>query len=175
MMITSSFIDYCYHQHDVICNQKYGGGKGLPFSYHLKMVMANVNRFEHLLPPKGILVARMIAAGHDLIEDARVSYNEIVSMAGKEVAEGIFLCTEMRGRTRTERKSDQFYEEMKVNDLAVYVKLCDIAANTMHSVAERSSMLKNAKAEWPKIKEHLYREDYRPIFEYIELLHNLAV
>lgn len=152
-MTTQEFIDFCYHQHDVVCNQKYN--KIHPYSYHLNIVSNCVNRFAWVLPFNEVDKAFMIAAGHDLIEDARLTYNDIKDLVGEEIAEGIFLCTEFRGRNRSERKPDQFYKELRENKLATFVKLCDIMANTAYSIETKSSMLDKARKEWPRIKDFL--------------------
>lgn len=181
-MMYRDFIEYCYEQHDKVCNQKYADD--LPYSFHLKMVRAQAYKFIDLIQagsgpisgPSNRDMVLMACAGHDLIEDARVSYNDIRQMACEEVAEIIFLCTEMRGRNRHERKNDQFYEELVTNELAVFVKLCDIMANSLYSVLSNSSMLKKQKEEWPRIKEKLsgYYIKYRPMFQCLDKIYALG-
>lgn len=185
------FVLYCYHRHDVECNQKYGDN--LPYSFHLKMVQDQADKFIHLVeqtlkyisgPPsiepvyskerEWVMAA---IAGHDLIEDARVSYNDIKGRVGVEVADIIFLCTEMRGRDRAERKSDEFYKQLAENELAVFVKLCDIMANSLYSVSTNSSMLKKQMEEWPKIKERLSKHTMGKFIEmaqYLDKIYTLA-
>ena len=159
------FPAYCMHQHNVECNQLYGE---LPYSYHLNSVTNQYNKFKHLLKPIEFTLAFNGCYGHDLIEDARVTYNDIVSMIGKEGAEVIFLCTEMRGRNREERKNEEFYQTLKLNRVAVFVKLCDIIANMLHGATEGSGMFEKSKKEYPKIKTHLYRDEFKEMFDYIE-------
>jgi len=163
-MKAKEFIEFCFHQHDVVCNQKYD--KVHYYSFHLNMVIDNSEKFCYVLygPPNNYFKkASMIAAGHDLIEDARLTYNDIKDLVGEEVAEGIFLCTEFRGRNRSERKPDQFYIELRENKLATFVKLCDIMANTQYSIDTKSSMLKKGKDEWPRIKNFLMAEWNAPL------------
>ena len=148
-MDSSKFIDYCHDRHDRVCNQTYS--PGIPYSFHLRMVEEQVRKFGNLLPT-GYILALMGAAGHDLIEDARVTYGDLRSMVSEDICEIIFLCTEMRGRYRADRKNDAFYEDLKTNKIAVFVKLCDIIANVKFGFLENSKQFQRAKEEYPKIK-----------------------
>jgi (p)ppGpp synthase/HD superfamily hydrolase len=112
--------------------------------------------------------------GHDSIEDARLTYNDIKEKFGEVSAEIIFLCTQDKGRNRDARKSDAWYEELKKNDLAVFVKLCDIIANVQFSFLTESSMFKKYKSEYSKkVKPHLYCDQYKEMFEYLEKIFQL--
>jgi (p)ppGpp synthase/HD superfamily hydrolase len=156
-MVRDQFIEFCYHQHDVVCNQKYAGE--LPYSFHLKMVMAQATRFQKLLSDSEFYLAILGAAGHDLIEDARVSYNDIKQMTAQEIAEIIFLCTENKGRSRAERKNASFYKTLCQNKLALFVKLCDIRANMLFSYSMNSSMFEKYRVEWEE-KVSVYIMEY---------------
>lgn len=147
------FRDWCIRQHDVECNQKYA--KVLPYSMHLHYVEQQARRFNYLIPGDKLFLVKAACYGHDLIEDARVTYNDIKQIRNEELAEIIFLCTEMRGRNREERKNEEFYTQLVKNELAVFVKLCDIIANIKYSILENSSMYDKYKAEWPKVKRYL--------------------
>ena len=168
-------IDYFYNLHDINCNQKYN--KTLPYSFHLEMVLKQAEKFILLcIPDADYLIYRNVAigcVGHDSIEDARITYNDVVEQFGEEVADIIFLCTEMRGRNRKERKNDVFYNELKTNKLAVFVKLCDILANVTFSLLSNSDMFAKAKEEYPNIKSHLYCTEYKPMFDQLETIFNL--
>lgn len=198
----NQFLNFCYNQHDVVCNQKYG--EGLPYSFHLKGVVSQaeyfsdkVNQFNH--PVTGGIsglfgyektIVKCIAGGHDLYEDARVTYNDVLAELSriqmtfpddqansfngiKEViAEGIFGCTESTGRNRKERHDDASFERLVERPYSVYVKLCDISANLTYSMLFRTSFYGMYKNEWPNVKTKLgkYEEDYKPMFEHIEKL-----
>ena len=173
------FERFCYHQHDEACNQKYDE---LPFSFHLKMVKAQAEKFVDLFYPNNTVDmsykrALIFAgcAGHDLIEDARISFNDIKDKMGPDVAEIIFLCTEMRGRNRGERKNDQFYNDLVKNELAVFVKLCDIMANSLYSVLSNSTMLKKQKEEWSGIRIKLFpfHQQFVMMFDYLDKIYGL--
>lgn len=170
-METYKFIDYCHDRHDRVCNQTYS--PGIPYSFHLRMVEAQVEKFGKLLDPSVYNLVLMGAAGHDLIEDARVTYGDLCNMVSKEICEIIYLCTEMRGRYRADRKNDAFYEDLKTNKLAVFVKLCDIIANVKFGFLENSKQFQRAKNEYPKIKAHLYCDEFKPMFDYLESIFDI--
>jgi (p)ppGpp synthase/HD superfamily hydrolase len=177
--------DFFYHQHDIECNQKYN--KTLPYSFHLEMVVAMAEKFKTCLLrrddwskplnsfSKSTIWDEVVIGclGHDSIEDARVTYNDLEELFGPIVAEIIYCCTEVRGHNRDERHSVEYYEYLAKNDLAVFVKLCDICANATFSLLSNSSMFKKHKAEHEKTKQYLYKEQYKPIFDYLEGLFKL--
>lgn len=154
-------LDFIFTRHDVICNQKYD--TRLPYSFHLNSVMCQVDRFlttsfsENLRDIHPNL--KIAAAGHDLIEDARMTYHDIKNITNKEVADIIYACTDEKGKSRKERHSQRFFDELKQNRLAVYVKLCDIIANVLYSKLTNSSMFDKYKEEYPNLKGHLYIKD----------------
>ena len=187
-------IDYTlnriYEQHDAVCNQTYGGE--LPYSFHLKAVVAQALRYKKLLRIQGInktggleamiywtdeMIANVTiaAAGHDLIEDARLTYNDVVKLTGSDAAEIIYNCTEEKGRNREGRHSDKFFDEISLNRHAVFVKLCDIMANVLFSQLTNSSMYHKYRQEFPHLKEKLYiAEEYDPIWIDLENLLNIG-
>lgn len=162
--------------HDVEVNQKYN--KKLPYSFHLEMVHAQALKFKDCLNSNYSVadsLERTLAFegcyGHDSIEDARLTYNDIKDKFDEKLAEVVFLCTEFRGRNRSERKPDAFYNEMITNRVAVFVKLCDIIANVKFSILTNSSMLNKAKTEWPRQKRFFESfVEYQPMLNYLDSL-----
>lgn len=168
-MITS-FTEWAHHIHDVFANQKYGG---LPYSFHLKSVgthaeavMLKANDFMYnnqaqfggqYLTASEMDAIRCGASGHDLIEDARQTYNDIIKSAKKYgktpeqaifIAETIFGCTDSTGRTRSERHDDASRERLLQNRSSAIVKIADIAANVSFGLTTGSDMPKKMKKEW---------------------------
>lgn len=180
-MTTNSFIDFCYYRHDVICNQKYDDQH--PYSFHLKSVVEEAKKWRVIIGEKQTTnhyvpdVILASAAGHDLIEDARVTYNDIVQKIGgpigKQIAEVIFACTESKGRNRDERHDDNYYKFLASNKVAIFVKLCDIMSNVKYSVFTNSSMLDKYRKEYVKVKEHLYRGSMKPMWTVLDNLLSL--
>lgn len=165
---------FFFNLHDVEVNQKYN--KTLPYSFHLDMVVKQAEKFEHLIPCDNPYYNNVFISlyGHDSIEDARLTYNDIKQMFNEDVAEIIFLCTENKGRNRGDRKDEQFYRELSENEYAVFVKLCDIIANSLFSLLSNSSMFKKYKQEYfNKVKPNLYCDQYKPMFDYLEQIYDL--
>jgi hypothetical protein len=173
------FRAYCSNTHDIECNQKYGNTK--PYSYHLGMVVDNVTRFKSILPSEDdYTIAYCGAWGHDLIEDARITYNDIVQQVkikgtdGKplnvDIAEVIYSCTEEKGKNRGERLSEKFYSDLRENKVGVFVKLCDVLANVTEGKNTGSGMFKKYQKEYPKLKRNLYLKEYDKLFVELETL-----
>lgn len=161
--------EFFYNQHDVVCNQKFDGT--LPYSYHLDLVEKQAWFFRDLIGLTHYPLALAGCYGHDSIEDARVTYKDIEKRFGTELAEIIYLCTENKGRTRDERKSVEFYQELRQNSIAVFVKLCDLVANVKYSLLTNSSMYDKYRKEYvEKIKPILYIKAYKPIFDDLDWL-----
>lgn len=180
-----------YKIHDQDCNQKYA--ETLPYSFHLKCVEAQGEKFIHLID-KGVIrndenyrarvtyykdLVRMALASHDIIEDGRMSYNDVTrigtsyfenSVAGEMLAEIVYCVTDEKGRNRKERKSDKYYKELSKNKLAVFVKLADISANTLFSKMTGGSMYEKYKQEFNQFKQECYIEEYKEFFDYLQKL-----
>ncbi len=169
--------EYFYHLHDIECNQKYN--KTLPYSFHLEMVAHQANKFNHCLPnryeksrPQNKYSDKLIwdevitgCLGHDSIEDARITYNDLVTQFGDIAAEIIYACTEVH--------SIEYYEYLAKNDLAIFVKLCDIIANVTFSILSNSSMYNKHKKEHEKTRQYLYKEQYKSMFDHLDKLFSL--
>lgn len=174
----SQFIEYCMKRHDDVVNQKYDGN--LPYSKHLEYVLAFARRFKYLVDTYSLInwnewdYVEMGCAGHDLIEDARVTYNDIAEMTDLKLADIIYCCTEDKSKNRDERHSQAYYNALALNELAIFVKLCDIMANATYSVLSNSSMYKKHKLEHEKTKRYLFVKRFEPMFEYLDKLFTLA-
>lgn len=174
-MSKEGFIHWAQTQHDVECNQRYASSfiKGIPYSFHLKAVAAQAKRFSYLLKDddeRSLVV--MGAWGHDLIEDARVTYNDIRNNWGQSLADIIYACTELRGHDRSERHGPEYFETLRANRLAVYVKLCDIIANVLFSMLTGSSMYDKYRKEYSHMRMQLapHYAEFMDMFKYLETL-----
>jgi len=143
----------------------------LPYEFHLRMVHNVGQQFKHLLGDEeyftGDVVvnpttqvstrhACMIACwGHDLIEDCRVSYNDVKEHLGQEVAEIVYAVTNEKGKNRKERANDKYYEGIRNTKGAVFVKLCDRIANVQYSKMTGSRMFEMYKKENPEFTKAL--------------------
>lgn len=125
----------------------------LPYEFHLKMAHNVFKDFKHLLPDlnDGETAFRddvsLAVWGHDLIEDTRVSYNDVKLMLGDAPAEIIYAVTNEKGKTRNERANAKYYEGIRNTPGAVFVKLCDRIANVQYGSMTKSRMVEMYRKE----------------------------
>lgn len=150
------------------CNQRYGD---LPYVAHLADVASNAIAFSSLLHDDAERDLAVAAAWlHDVLEDTHTSYNDLLRGIGefpdvlcKEVTEIVFAVTNNKGRTRSERADDAYYEGICNNIVAVYVKLCDRLANV-----QGDSMRSGYAKEHASFKWRLRADLYEPLWTEIE-------
>ena len=135
MTLTDHARTYATRQHAAI-GQLYDGQ---PYATHLEAVAALARQYQHLLPPQQQPVAVAAAYTHDLIEDCRLTYNDVKTELGAEVAEISYLLATPKGRSRAERHCDAYYQEMSTSEVATFVKLCDRLANVANSASQGAS------------------------------------
>lgn len=179
--------EQAYNIADVECNGKYDND--LPYSFHIKKVLAQGRKFYHLIaqydrdmsrgdPDVHLSVVDCAILFHDHIEDFRMTYNDILHLVWKGthcskdlaimVADIVYCVTDEKGKTRSDRKNLKYYQELKANKLALFVKLADLAANTLYSKLSASDMYDKYKKEWPAFKNKLYLAEYDEFFNYID-------
>lgn len=156
--------------HDITCNQKYGDG--LPYSFHLKMVAKYAMDWCHLVcyEPKHIIPIIFGAYFHDAIEDARMTYNDILKTAetfmnpnqAVMATEIVYALTDEKGRNRKERGSEKHYADIRDTLYAPFVKFCDRYANWKHSVDTGSRMAAVYEKEMPDFLEKLDYNKFVP-------------
>lgn len=150
-------------------NQKYD--HVLPYGFHLKMTASYVSRYGYLVAnnPTDVLVLYAAAYLHDTIEDARLTYNDIIQFISdfceehpltadmnmlqikEEVPEIVYAVTNEKGRNRRERANEAYYRGIRATKFAPFVKMCDRLANIHYSVLFFLSnrMLNVYRAEYP--------------------------
>jgi (p)ppGpp synthase/HD superfamily hydrolase len=164
----------------------------LPYEFHLRMVYQSAVDFKELLDntkdyytgnpnnKDGYVTLRNAALratwGHDLIEDCRVSYNDVKSHLGQEAADIVYAVTNEKGKNRAERANEKYYQGIRETPGAVFVKLCDRIANVQYSKMTKSRMFEMYSKENPKFEKMLGRNtDYKELesmFKYLEDLFN---
>ena len=122
-------------------NQIYGDN--LPYGYHLDMVVEGVREYGHLVCAVEDDVLPLFFAGffHDSIEDARLTYNDVMRQARNVLTEEqalmatevVYALTNDKGRTRAERAGEKYYKGIRETPYAPFVKLCDRLANVAYS------------------------------------------
>lgn len=185
-----SKIDWILEQHKST-NHKYD--TYLPYEFHLRMVENVGRKFKHLLDDREFYTGEVIVNpvsqvslrgacmlatwGHDLIEDTRVSYNDVKDHLGQEVADIVYAVSNEKGKTRKERSNKKYYKGIRVTPGAVFVKLCDRIANVQYSKMTGSRMFEMYKKEnddfivqlgWDDTNTHPYFE----MFSYLQDLFN---
>ncbi len=158
-----------YHHNGT--NHKYDGK---PYTYHLSMVVEVAEKFIHLIPVNKRDTVLAACWCHDIIEDCRVTYNDVKSELGEEVANIVYALTNEKGKTRKERANDKYYEGIRETEFAVFVKLCDRIANIQYSYSQRSRMSDMYKKETPDFIKSIYDEKYEQLFHYLENLVGLT-
>jgi hypothetical protein len=122
-------------------NQSYGDD--LPYGYHLDMVVEGIRQFGHLVCVREEDVLPLFFGGyyHDSIEDARLTYNDVMHTARQYLTEEqalmateiVYALTNDKGRNRSERAGEKYYEGIRTTPYAPFVKLCDRMANITFS------------------------------------------
>lgn len=121
---------------------------GKPYSVHLSMVSMYAMKYIDFLPSKetreNVLNACWL---HDTIEDCRLTYNDILKVAGEDVANIVYAVSNEKGKNRKERANDLYYFGIRNTAWATYVKFCDRLANVKYSKDTNSKMLSVYKKE----------------------------
>ena len=115
-----------------------------PYGFHLQSVADFACRYGHLVcdRPEDVLTILFGAYYHDSMEDARLTYRAVLTVArdflpadqAAAAAEIVYALTNEKGRTRAERANDKYYEGIRETPYAPFVKLCDRMANLSYSV-----------------------------------------
>lgn len=137
------------------CNHRYDDK---PYSFHLQMVAQEAEAFSQTYDADTRETIIAAAWCHDLIEDARETYNDVKKVVGEEVAEIVYALTNDKGRTRKERAGDRYYAGIRQTKHATLVKLCDRIANVRHSKQTGGRMLDIYQRELPSFRDRLYVE-----------------
>lgn len=148
----------CHHN----TNHTYDGQN---YSLHLRMVYTFASKYLYLLPEE--LRCDVLASTwtHDVIEDCRETYNDVKEVLGKTIAEITYALTNLKGKTRAERASAEYYQGIRETPGAAFVKICDRLANATYSKRSRSSMFQKYKDEQPKFEKELFNPTYKKMFD----------
>lgn len=136
------------------------------YFHHLEMVVHYVDEYAYLLSPdiRKKYLALSAAYCHDIIEDCGLTYNDVATELNKEVADAVYALTNEKGKNRNERGGDKYYAELRENDVAHFVKICDRLANIAYSKKIKSSMFDRYVKEDKKFRKYLYDEKFDIMF-----------
>lgn len=123
----------------------------------------NLSYDDHLYDVEQILIefghdsiqSRIEAWLHDILEDCDITYNDIKTMFGEEVADTIYCVTDELGKNRKERKQ-RTLPKINSNERAKRLKLADRIGNGRRSKKKGHSMFKKYQIEYPEFKNHLH-------------------
>ena len=156
--------------HDNVCNQKYGDN--LPYSFHLEMVARFAMDWCHLVCEYEHHIIPIIfgAYFHDAIEDARMTYNDVLRLArafmtnyqATIATEIVYALTDEKGRNRAERGSAKHYADIRATLYAPFVKWCDRYCNWKYSVETGSRMAEVYTKEMPEFIDKLGGDRFLP-------------
>lgn len=155
--------------------------KYLPYEFHLRLVAKVANEWYDTCYPDKIknydhkhrnnIMAACFC--HDLIEDARQSYNDVLKHSNEEVADIVFAVTNNAGKTRKDRANDAYYAKIRSTPDAIFVKLCDRIANVEYGILTKSKMVNVYKEEHAHFIAELSTNDtrYTPLIQYLNNLY----
>lgn len=140
-----------------------------PYGFHLDMVVNWVRKYieEVCVSEQDVLPIYFAAFYHDSIEDARLSYNDVMRIAEELMnEEQAYLATEIvyaltneKGRNRAERANEKYFAGIREIPYAPFVKLADRLANTSYAfskgTADSLRMSKVYREELPGFLEAL--------------------
>lgn len=147
-------------------NQMYGT---LPYSFHLDAVASLVKKYGE--------TAATVAYLHDVVEDTRVTLEEIENIFGSLVAKCVAILTDEPGQNRKERKSKTYAKMAKVTgeeNLALLVKAADRLANLRASITDKNDrLIATYRSEYPTFRVSVYRKNLcEEIWQELESLQN---
>ena len=157
----------------------------LPYGFHLKMVASFVSRYGYLVAESeaDILVLYGSAYLHDTIEDARMTYNDIVKFIDdfrvgslvlpeeikrkleEQVPEIVYALTNEKGRNRKERANETYYKGIRDTRFASFIKMCDRLANIQYTMmfVFANRMLEVYRREYPEFIRSISEGSVTPI------------
>lgn len=145
-------------------------GNNHPYVFHLDLCVSFCRIFDHLIPESDYFDVETGMYYHDVIEDARWTYNDVKKVSNINVAELAYALTNKKGKTRDERADGEYYAGIRECPFpyAIFNKICDRMANMYYSQKNGSSMHKKYINEYPHFKAELYTDEYKEMWDYIE-------
>ncbi|MBR4243088.1 MAG: hypothetical protein IKR98_04220 [Bacteroidaceae bacterium] len=147
--------------HDSV-NQKYDLIH--PYGLHLDMVVSSVYKYgaEVCASEEDILPLFFGAYYHDSIEDARLTYNDVMRLARQLMSDSqaliateiVYALTNDKGRTREERAGEKYYQGIRETPYAPFVKLADRLANTTYSCTHANNTNNRMKEVYERELPH---------------------
>lgn len=165
-------------------NQEYDGK---PYSYHLFRVSEIMDKYFPGLGelPEYDLYKMLYFASmfHDSIEDARLTYNDLLKIASEYMTKGfakasveiVYALTNEKGRTRKERANHKYYQGICDCKFAPFIKACDRLANIQYSKDTGSRMFEVYKKEMKDFLSSIEDKSNKIPKKLIEELNNIIL
>jgi len=150
-----------------LCHQMYDTH---PYRFHLRGVVDVAKEFIHLIPVKDRDTVIAGSWSHDLIEDAGVTYNDVLKNTNLIVAEYSYALTNDKGRNRAERANPGYYYGIRIYKHASFIKLCDRIANVRYGIEHKSKMVNMYKKEYESFRKELYDGRWEEMWATLDLL-----
>lgn len=128
---------------------------GAPYSLHLAMVVEYAYKYRNLVSDTAFEEVVAACWLHDVIEDCRMTYNDVKNVGGKSVADIVYAVTNEKGRNRKERANNHYYSGIISTPFASFVKLCDRLANVQYSYENDSRMFLMYRGEFGSFLENM--------------------
>ena len=177
------FFKDCFKLHESVA-QTYDNV--YPYAYHLAQVINNVDKYCPHRLNNTHYICMLAAALHDSIEDARMTYNDIIKfitdkylktnyLKSKDevfaVADIVYALTDERGKSRYDRHSDKYWKELLSTPGAVFVKCCDRLANLEYSIKTKNERMQNVYIK--EMKEFIKKIKNADDWKYFDTPNNI--
>ena len=140
-----------------------------PYFYHLNKVAIHVIEYlpSIIEREEDILPILFSAYFHDSIEDARLTYNDVMKIAKEYMndkqallaTEIVYALTNEKGRNRHERANNKYYKGIRLIPYAPLVKACDRLSNYEFAKSTKSRMVKMYELEMKNFIEAISPQD----------------
>lgn len=156
-------------------NQIYGLGH--EYAYHLNQVAYILVHYLYEIADHEDDVLPVIFAAyfHDSIEDARLTYNDVMKIAKEYMSqeqarlatEIVYALTNEKGRNREERANEKYYKGIRVTPYAAIVKASDRLANYEYAKSEEGK--ESMKKAYTKEMDHFIESITYNTTEYVDV------
>jgi (p)ppGpp synthase/HD superfamily hydrolase len=162
------FIDQCREYAEKCHRNVNHQYDGCDYALHLKMAETVGLRFHTLISEQDIPYVFGAIWCHDVIEDTRQTYNDVINATHFLVGDIVYAVTNEKGKTRKERANDKYYGGIRNIEYASFVKLCDRIANVRYSKQHGSSMFEVYQKENEHFERMLFDKRYATMFDYLK-------
>lgn len=161
-------------------NQMYGDK---PYSYHLCMVADIMDEYVWDINYDLYRALYFSCMFHDSIEDARLTYNDVLEIASEYMTSGfakasveiVYALTNEKGRNRKERANKKYYQGICDTKFAPFIKACDRLANIRYSKETGSRMFDVYKKEMKDFLSSISDRSNKIPKKLIEELNNITL